>query len=44
MSANPVVFYATLFDTYRRTPLYSANKVKLSLEKEKSIRPKSKLF
>ena len=44
MSANPIVFYATLFDTYRRTPLYSANKVKLSLKKEKSSRPNSNLF
>ena len=24
---QPTVYYATLFDTYRRTPLYSANKV-----------------
>ena len=27
--APPIVYFATLFDIYRRTPLYSANRVKL---------------
>ena len=44
MSANPIVFYATLFDTYRRTPLYSANRVKLSSKNHNDDRPSSTLF
>ena len=44
MSANPNVFYATLYDTYRRTPLYSANRVKLSLEIQKTTGPSLSYF
>ena len=44
ISANPIVFYATLFDTYRRTPLYSANRVKLSLKEHHVTRPSSNLW
>ena len=42
--ANPIVYYATLFDTHRRTPLYSANRVKLSSKPSIATRPSNELW
>ena len=41
---KPITFYATLFDTYRRTPLYSANVVQLSARMPNYSRPAAYLW